>query len=400
MSDLAIRNIGQLVTNDPDRDGLVGAIERAAVAVRNGIVAWVGSDVDFPHAFASLPSMDVEGRGVVPGFVDAHSHAVYAGDRSAEHAMRLAGASYEEIQAAGGGIYATVSATRASSLHELVMASHDRIERMLRTGTTTLEVKTGYGLDLATERKMVDAIDAIDASLALDIVPTLLAHVVDRDYADDRDAYVEEFTGSILPVLADRVDFVDVFCDSIAFSVEETERIIDVARSLGLAVRLHVDQLSRTGGTRLAASVGAVAADHLDHATEDDLDALAAAGTVAVLVPGVSLMMREPFPDARKFLDRGIPVAVATDCNPGTSPIETMPFVVAMAANLCHMSVEQAVWSATAGGAMALGLDDRGVIAEGKLGDLVILDAPSYHHLAYRPDGALVQRIIKRGQPV
>jgi imidazolonepropionase len=401
VSDILLTSIGQLVTNDASRGTLLGVVPDAAVVVKDGVVAWVGEAASTPAEFASLPTIDVQGAAVVPGFVDAHTHAVFGGDRAHEHAMRRSGASYGEILAAGGGIYATVRDTRAATLHELVVSCHDRVARMLAAGTTTVEVKTGYGLDLENETKMIDAIDAIDASLPIDVVPTFLgAHVVAPEYSDDRPGYVSHLVDEMLPTLADRFAFVDVFCDDVAFSVAETETIVNSARSLGLRVRLHVDQLSRSGGTHLAAELGVVAADHLDHASDTDLDAFATAGSVAVLLPGVSMMMGEPFPDARRFLDRGIRVAIATDCNPGTSNIETMAFVIALAANMCSMTTEQALWSATAGGAAALGLDDRGVLAPGMLGDLIILDAPSYEHLGYRPDANLVRRVIKRGQPV
>ncbi|MEZ5176287.1 MAG: imidazolonepropionase [Acidimicrobiia bacterium] len=398
MSDLLISNIGQLVTNAPGHQGPLGTVDDAAVAVRHGTIAWVGESAMVPPEHRDLPRLDADGHAVVPGFIDPHTHVVFAGDRAHEHAMRLAGASYEAIQEAGGGIYATVIATREASLADLVLASHTRVARMLASGTTTVEVKTGYGLDTATETKMLDAIDAIDASLPIDIVRTFLgAHVVAPEFAGDRGAYVDLVADEMLNAVADRVDFVDVFCDSVAFTVAETRRILEAARTKGLRVRLHADQLSHTGGAALAAEVGAVAADHLDFATDADLVALARSGTVAVLLPGVSLTMVEPPPDGRRFIDAGVTVALATDCNPGTSYVETMPFIVALAATTSGLTPEEALWSATAGGAVALGLKDRGVIAAGKLGDLVMLDAASYEHLVYRPDGDLVRRVIKRG---
>jgi imidazolonepropionase len=401
MSNLLITNIGELVTNDPDREGLAGVVLGAAVVIRDGVIAWVGSVDDIPNEHSSLPVMDVAGAAVVPGFVDAHTHAVFAGDRSREHAMRLEGASYAEIQAMGGGIYSTVRATREASLIELIVQSLARVQRMLDAGTTTVEIKTGYGLDVDTETKMLDAIDAIDSSLPIDVVKTFLgAHVVAPEFADDRQGYVDLVSGDMLEAVVGRVDFVDVFCDDIAFTVEETEQIAAAAGRHGAPMRLHVEQLSHSGGAALAASLDAVAADHLDHASDADLAALADAGTVAVLLPGVSLTMQEPAPDGRRFWDAGVRVAIATDCNPGTSYVETMPFIIALAATTAGLTPSEALWAATAGGALALGKHDRGIIADGYLGDLVLLDAPSFEHLVYRPDGDLVDRVIKRGTPI
>lgn len=401
MGDLVVANIGELVTNDPARDGVLGILTDVSIVLRDGRVAWIGVDEDMPDEHRPIPVFDARGNAVIPGFVDAHTHAVFAGDRAHEHAMRLRGASYAEILQAGGGIYSTVRATRDAPMRDLVVSAHARLERMLAAGTTTIEIKTGYGLDIESELKMLDVIDALASSLPIDIVKTFLgAHVVAPEYADDRQGYVDLVSGPMLDAVVGRVSFVDVFCDDVAFSVAETEQIVSAAGRAGLGVRLHVDQTSHSGGSALAARLGATAADHLDHATAEDLDAIARAGTVAVLLPSVSLMMREPYPDARRFTDAGIAVAIATDCNPGTSNVETMPFVVALAATSCNMTPAQAVWSATAGGAAALGLDDRGVLTEGMVGDLLLLDAPSHEHLAYRPDANLIARVIKRGQLV
>lgn len=396
---LLVTNIGQLVTNDERNGGLLGVIEGAAVAIEGGDVVWVGLDERIPERYTSHQVCDVAGAAVLPGFVDAHTHAVFAGDRSHEFAMRLSGARYEQILADGGGIYSTVGATREATLDELVDASLPRIARMLAAGTTTIEVKTGYGLDTATEVKMLDAIDRICNVLPIDTMPTFLgAHVVAPEFADDRGAYLDLVTGAMLDAVADRVAFVDVFCDTEAFTVSETRRIAEAAQERGLALRVHADQLAHTGGAALAAEVGAVAVDHLDYSSDEDLVSLARAGTVAVLLPGVSYSMREPPPDGRRAWDAGLTVAIATDCNPGTSYIETMPFIISLAVVTSGMTPDEAVWSATRGGALALGLHDRGVVAPRHLGDLVVLDAPSYDHLAYRPDGELVAQVIKRGK--
>lgn len=396
---LLVTNIGQLVTNDERNGELLGVIEGAAVAIEGGDVVWVGLDERIPERYTSHQVCDVAGAAVLPGFVDAHTHAVFAGDRSHEFAMRLSGARYEQILADGGGIYSTVRATREATLDELVDASLPRIARMLAAGTTTIEVKTGYGLDTATEVKMLDAIDRICNVLPIDTMPTFLgAHVVAPEFADDRGAYLDLVTGAMLDAVADRVAFVDVFCDTAAFTVSETRRIAEAAQERGLALRVHADQLAHTGGAALAAEVGAVAVDHLDYSSDEDLVSLARAGTVAVLLPGVSYSMREPPPDGRRAWDAGLTVAIATDCNPGTSYIETMPFIISLAVVTSGMTPDEAVWSATRGGALALGLHDRGVVAPRHLGDLVVLDAPSYDHLAYRPDGELVAQVIKRGK--
>ena len=393
-----ITDVGQLVTNNDRYEGLLGLIDNAAVAIDGGTIAWVGSEEDVPDAYHSYEMLSANGSAVLPGFIDSHTHGVFAGERSHEFAMRLEGATYEQIQGAGGGIYSTVRATRSATLEELVAASLPRISRMLANGSTTIEVKTGYGLDIATEVKMLDAIDRICNALPIDTIPTFLgAHVVAPEFADDRGSYVDLVAGEMMDAVADRVAFVDVFCDEAAFTVDETRWIVEAAQSRDLGVRLHVEQLGHTGGAALAAEIGAVAADHLDHATEDDLEALARAGTVAVLLPGVSYSMRERAPDGRRFWDAGITVAVATDCNPGTAYIETMPFIISLAALTAGLTPAESVWAATRGGALALGLHDRGVVASGMLADLVILDAPSYEHLTYRPDGGLVAQVIKRG---
>jgi imidazolonepropionase len=398
---LILRDIGVLVTNRPDADDLLGTVDNAAVAIVEGIVAWVGPDDDVPSTHAGLPSVDAGGRCVVPGFVDSHTHAVFAGDRADEFGMRMAGATYEEILATGGGIHATVEATRASTLEGLVAASIPRIERMLRTGTTTVEIKTGYGLDVATERRIVDAILAIGDRSPIDVVPTFLgAHVVPRDHTGRREEYLDLVTGPMLDAVCADVRFVDVFCDDAAFSIDETRVVAAAARRLGLPIRLHVDQLGHSGGAALAAELGATSADHVDHATDADLAALAAADVVATLLPGVSFSMRLDPPPMRRVWDAGVTVAIATDCNPGTSYIETMPFVISLAVVDGGLTVDEAVWAATRGGALSLGLADRGVIAPGFVGDLVVLDGPTPAHLAYRPDGDRIVSVIKSGTPL
>ena len=398
MSDLLVFNIGSLVTNDLGRDGLLGIVEDAAVAISDGVVDWVGAGADIPTGYGDLPRLDAGGAAVLPGFVDPHTHLVFAGDRSDEFARRLRGESYEEILVAGGGILSTVAATRAASEDDLYDAAVERAWRMLANGTTTVEVKSGYGLDVGTEEKMLRVARRIDDSLPIDVIPTFLgAHVVPAEYREDRDAYVDLVCGEMLDACAPLARFCDVFSDQAAFTVTETRRILEAAKNRGLEVRVHADQLGRVGAAHLAADLSAASADHLDHATDEDLTAMSAAGTSAVLLPAVSFSMRLPYPDGRRIWDSGVTVALATDCNPGTANVESMPFVVALAALNLGLTPDEAVWAATRGGALSLRLEDRGHLVPGAVGDLVVLDAPTHLHIPYRPDADLVAAVVKGG---
>lgn len=392
---IALTNIGQLVTNDPDRDGLLGVIPDAALVVDDGKISWVGSRREMPE----VPDViDCRGLAVLPGFVDPHTHVAFAGDRAGEFARRLRGESYEEIMAAGGGIQATVSATREASLSELTQATMERVRRMQAAGTTTVEVKSGYGLDLDHEKRLLAVAAAAGAAVALDVVPTFLgAHAVAPEFAGDADGYIDFIVEEVLPECAPLARFCDVFCDEGVFTVDQARRVLLAGTEHGLLPRLHANQLAASGGAQLAAELGAVSADHLDHLSDDDIEALRQAGTVAVLLPGVSMSLQLPQPRGCDLWDAGVTVALGTDCNPGTSNIETMPFVVALACLEMGLSPEQAVWSATRGGALALGLQDRGWLVPGAQGDLILLSHPSYIHLVYRPDAPPVSGVIKRG---
>jgi imidazolonepropionase len=402
--DLILRGIGELVTNDPARAaaGLLGIVENAAVAIRRGRVAWAGLLEDLPDEYFDLPDLDCAGRAVVPGFVDSHTHLVFAGERGGEFARRLAGESYESILAAGAGIQATVRATRRavrdSAAAGLIQSARLRAEHMLANGTTTVEIKSGYGLNVPTELRMLEAASAVGKLVPIDTVGTVLgAHVVPPEFADDREGYLRVVEEEMLPLLAPLARYCDVFCDAGAFTVAEARRILEAGKRYGLKPRIHAEQLAATGAALLAAEVGAVSADHLDHIDAEGAAALAAAGTVATLLPVASFSMRTPQAPARLLWDAGVTVALATDCNPGTSFVESMQFVVAVAALETGLSPAEAVWAATRGGALALEEPDKGWVGTGAVADLVILDAPSHVHIPYRPGSNLVWKVVKDG---
>jgi imidazolonepropionase len=397
--DLLVTDIGELVTNRPGASDLVGVEVDAAVAIRDGTVAWAGPASGLPDGCRDGPVLDVDGRAVIPGFVDAHTHLVFAGDRSDEFARRLRGEPYEEILASGGGIHGTVAATRAATDDALVADATGRALRMLAAGTTTVEIKSGYGLDTATEVRMLHAAGAVGEQTPLDVVPTFLgAHVVDRGM--DRADYLALVVEEMLPACAPLAQFCDVFCDGGAFTVDESRIVLQAGLAHGLRPRVHADQLTRTGAARLGASLGAASVDHLDHIDAGDAAAMLEAGTVAVLLPAASFSMKSPQAPGRMLWDAGVTVALATDCNPGTSYVESMPLVVAIACLEMGLTPEEALWAATRGGALSLDLPDRGWLGEGSVGDLVVLDAPSFLHIPYRPGTALVSKVVKGGEVV
>jgi imidazolonepropionase len=396
---LLVTGVGELVTNRPGAPDLVGIMTDVAVATSRGLVAWAGPGSELPAQFREMPSLDAGGRAVVPGFVDAHTHLVFLGDRAGEFTRRLHGESYEEIAASGGGIRATVAATRTASADDLAAAGVARAWRMLRKGTTTVEIKSGYGLDVAAELRMLLAARAIGEATPIDVVPTFMgAHAVPLGW--DRRQYLDLVIEDMLPNCAPLARYCDVFCDRGAFTVEEARRVLIAARVLGLEPRLHAEQLAHTGAAMLAAELAAVSADHLDHATKEDAAALQASGTVAVLLPASSFSMRRPQAPARMIWDSGVTVALATDCNPGTSYVESMPLVIALACLEMGLTPEEALWAATRGGALALEAPLKGLLTEGAAADLVILDAPSHRHIAYRPGTDLVWKVIKGGAVV
>lgn len=394
MSDLLLTGICHLTTN-------VGEpVPQAAVSIVDGTIVYAGPESDAPLQ-RDADRLDCGGRAVIPGFVDAHTHLVFAGDRSEEFARRMSGESYADIAAQGGGILSTVEATRAATQQDLFESAAHRVWRMIRSGTTTIEIKSGYGLELDAEMRLLRVARQLGARLPIDVKATFLgAHSVPREYADDRAGYIDLLKAEMIPAAAGLADFCDVFVEDGVFSVDEARAILAIAQEYEMPARVHAEQLGHTGGARLAAEIRAVSADHLDHATDEDAAALAAAGVSAVLVPGASYMLRSPQAPAQTLLGAGCNVALATDCNPGTSYLESMHLVISLAVVQMGLTVEQAVKAATLGGARALGLDDRGAIALGMLGDLVVLDAPNPAHIAYRPATNLTWATIKRGERV
>ena len=383
MSATLVTGIAELVTNDPAiGDGsALGVLHDAAVAVDDGRVAWVGAASAAPPCDAVV---DVAGRAVVPGFVDSHTHLVFAGDRAAEFAARMAGERYD-----GGGIASTVSATRGATDEQLRSSLGRRLGEARAQGTTTIEVKSGYGLDVANEERLLRLAREATAETTF-----LGAHVVPGGTV--REEYVRLVAGPMLDACAQYARWIDVFCEPAsphAFSADEAREVLTAGARAGLGLRVHGNQLAPGPGVRLAVELGAASADHCTYLDDADVDALAGGDTVATLLPGVEFSTRSPYPDAQRLLAAGTTVALATDCNPGTCYSSSMPFVIALAVREMRMTPAQALWSATAGGARALRRDDIGTIRVGGRADLTVIDAPSYLHLAYRPGVPLARAL-------
>ena len=381
-------NIGSLVTNDPTLDrGPLGVLENAAFVVEQGRIAWVGSTSQAP---ASDRCVDVGGRAVLPGFVESHSHLVFAGDRSHEFAARMEGKPYE-----AGGIRTTIEATRAASAAELELNTRSLMQEYARAGATTIEVKTGYGQSAESELKSVQV-----AAACTDEVTLLAAHVAPPEYRDKHDEYVQMVVDTMIPECAPYASWIDVFCERGAFSEDESRAVLQAGIAAGLKARVHGNQLTYGAGVQLAVELGAASVDHVVYLTDADVDALANSSTVATVLPGADFSTRGTYPDARRLLDAGATVALGADCNPGTSFTTSIPFCIALAVRDLHMSPDEAVWAATAGGAAALGRTDIGAITVGARADVLALDAPNHLHLAYRPGVPLVAGVWKDGQTV
>ncbi|MCQ4206868.1 imidazolonepropionase [Streptomyces longispororuber] len=384
----AITNIGTLVTNNPDlAEGPLGQIENAALVIEGDKIAWAGPTAKAP---ATDTTYDAAGRAVIPGFVDSHSHLVFAGDRTAEFNARMSGQSYR-----AGGIRTTVAATRSATDAELAANLTHYLAEALRQGTTTFETKSGYGLTTADEERALRI-----AAAHTDEVTYLGAHIVSPDYAEDPAAYVDLVTGEMLDACAPHARWIDVFCEKGAFDGDQARAILTAGRAKGLHPRIHANQLSYGPGVQLAVELDAASADHCTHLTDADVDALANGNTVATLLPGAEFSTRAEWPDARRLLDAGVTVALSTDCNPGSSFTSSVPFCIALAVRDMGMTPDEALWSATAGGAQALRRTDVGHLSPGARADIALLDAPSHVHLAYRPGVPLVSRVWRSGQVV
>lgn len=411
-----IRNIGQLITvaQQPiaGATGPLQVIADAAIAVHDGVIVWIGHDDDAEPLFQSdsddpadsITLVDAQSVVVTPGLVDSHTHLVFAGDRAEEFHLRRAGVSYGELLTQGRGILSTVLATRRADAGTLTELALTRLNTLRHYGTTTVEVKTGYGLDKITEEtclRIINNLNALEASTPnqhnrVRVVPTFLgAHTVPPEYRERRDAYVDLVVEEMLPSFVGLARFCDVFCEREAFSFAESRRILTRAKELGYALKIHADQLSPSGGARLAAELGATSADHLDFASDADLDALCEAGVVATLLPGCSYTLRSPYPQARRLIDRGLQVALATDLNPGTSYCENLQMILGLAMSSMGMSLEEALKAVTINGARALALQDSiGSVEVGKRCELAFWSIRDYHEIGYHFGINLVQSVL------
>lgn len=417
--DLLIHHAAQLVTcaspNAPKRgSGLadVGLIPNGALAVADGEIVAVGPSRDLEAEYTARATLDASGKVVCPGFVDPHTHLVYAGDRVAEFEMRIRGATYMQIMQAGGGIVSTSRATRSASVEELVAASRPRLDAMLSLGTTTAEVKTGYGLDARSELNMLRAIAALDATHPVELAPTFLgAHAVPPEYEGHADEYLDLVIGEMLPQVADwyrasafaarRVPlFCDVFCEANVFDRQQSERVLKAGLGHGLPAKIHADEFESLAGVALAVELGAVSADHLDVTPLAEIEALAASSTLGVVLPAVNFNLgASHFADARAMIDAGVALALATDVNPGSAPCPSLPLVMAIACRYQRILPAEALNASTINAAHAIGLGERvGSIEVGKQADLLIVDAPDYRCLAYQFGANLVGQVIKQGR--
>jgi len=407
---LLISNIRQLVTvrsgGKPFKAGRemreIGVLENASVLIENGVITWIGNASDFTNTLQpDADTLDGSSYVALPGFVDAHTHALFGGSRENEFALRSEGKTYQDIAAQGGGILSTVNATRAATKKELKKATSKRLDAMMKHGTTTVEIKSGYGLSEESEIKMLEAITELAEEHFISIRSTFLgAHALPPEFKERRAEYIDLLCNRMMPYIAKRrlAQFCDVFCEVGYFSVEESRKILEQARTHGLALKLHADEFNSIGGTQLAAQLQAASVDHLEHISDDAIAGLRQGKTLAVLLPGVSFFLRNPYAPARKLIDAGVPVAIASDFNPGSCMSFSMPLMMTIACTQMSITPEEAITAVTLNGAAAMGVSDQvGSIEVGKRADIVLYDIPHYRYLAYHFGTNLAAKIIKNG---
>jgi imidazolonepropionase len=398
--DLVVRNIGQLVTCSSAGAGPLGLLRGAAVAASAGRVIYVGSEATLPELADDAIVIDADGALCSPGLCEPHAHPVFAGDRAAEYAMRVEGRTYLEIQEAGGGIYSTVRQTKAATDDALLKGAHERLERLLSFGVTTCEAKSGYALDVEGEIRLLRIIRRLATEGPWSLSPTLLVHALPEERRADRAGYVEDVVNELVPRVAQEglAESCDVFCDRGAFTIDETRAILTAARAKGLALRLHADQIADTGAAALAAELGARSADHLERISDGGIAALAGAGTTAVLLPGAALCLNDPWPPARALLRAGVPVALGTDLNPGSSMTESLPLMMSLACTQLRMRVEDAWLAVTRVAADSLGRPDAGRLEPGSRADLVLWGCDDYRHVPYHLGVNHVRTVVIAGE--
>lgn len=407
---LLLSNIRQLVTvrsmGKPAKTGRemreLGILENASVLVENGVITWIGNAADFTNTLLpDADTLDASSYVALPGFVDAHTHAVFAGSRENEFALRSEGKTYQEIASRGGGILSTVTATRAATKKELKKSASRRLDAMMKHGTTTVEIKSGYGLSEEGEMKMLEAITELADEHFMTIRSTFLgAHALPPEFHDRRADYIDLLCNRMMPYIAKRklAQFCDVFCETGYFSVEESRQILEKARENGLGLKLHSEEFNAIGGTQMAAGLRATSVDHLEHIPDDAIDSLKQGGTVAVLLPGVSFFLKNPYAPARKLIDAGIPVAIASDFNPGSCMSFSMPLMMTIACTQMSMTPGEAITASTLNAAAAIGMSDEvGSIEIGKRADIILYDIPDYRYLAYHFGANLASKVIKNG---
>jgi imidazolonepropionase len=407
---LLIKNIKQLasVRSDgiPFKSGNemrnLGVIENATVLIQNGLFNWIGPSIEFNQTMdENIDIIDGSDLVGLPGFVDSHTHLLFAGTREDEFAMRLEGKTYREIAQAGGGILSTVQATRTATKKELKKFARRHLDTILSEGTTTVEIKSGYGLNEKDEIKLMEAINELSEECLIDIAPTFLgAHAVPPEFKNNSNGYVDLICARMLPYLAQRklAKFCDAFCEQGYYSVEQCRRIFDMAQQLGMRIKIHADQLTQIGASKLAAEMGALSADHLEQIDDAGIAALRQSRTIATVLPGVSFFLNCDYPPARKIIDAGVPLAIASNFNPGSCMSYSMPMMMTIACTHMAMTPEEAITASTLNGAAALGLSENlGSIEVGKQADIVLYDVPSYRYLAYHFGTNHVAKVIKHG---